>query len=487
MPPFPELSPSGAGAVYWSIPEMLLFWFGTVVFFGTYALIASEKIHKTAAALMGATLMMLFVLPGPHEGGGEAAPNRETAQIEAAAAAAGTGAASIAAAPENNPLSRKAAKYDKLDTFARYSNFDVVFTLAGMMLLVNLLSGTGLFQYVAIKCAKLAKGSPIRTMILLVLATAGLSAFLDNVTTILLVAPVTLLVCSQLGVPVIPFLMAETMSSNIGGTATLIGDPPNLIIGNAAGLGFLEFIINLFPFISVVVGLYCCCLWLHYSKRMHVTVEKRAAIMELNEKAAISDRSNLKRGGAVMIVTIIGFFLHGAVGLQPCVVAMAGASLALVTCKVNVDHMLEKIEWSTLFLFMGLFILVCGAEQCGLMEKIGTSVGLIGNWPVPAVLLTVMWGSAMAAAVMNNVSFTAAMVAVIAGFIQTTPAFAADKALSDLLWWALALGVCLGGNATLVGAAANLVTVGIAEKNGMRVPFREFMKYGVPVTFGTMV
>ena len=226
---------------------------------------------------------------------------------------------------------RNAELYDKLDTFSRYSNFDVVFTLAGMMLLVNLLSGTGLFQYVAIRCAKVARGLPIRTMILLVLATAFLSAFLDNVTTILLVAPVTLLVCNELGVPPIPFLMAETMASNIGGTATLIGDPPNLIIGSIAGLNFADFLINLAPFIIVVMAIYCICLWVYYSKRMHVTVEKRALIMELDERAAITDWSNLRRGGIVMVLTIFGFLVHGALGLQPCVVAMAGATLALLS------------------------------------------------------------------------------------------------------------------------------------------------------------
>lgn len=382
---------------------------------------------------------------------------------------------------------RNAELYDKLDTFSRYSNFDVVFTLAGMMLLVNLLSGTGLFQYVAIRCAKVARGLPIRTMILLVLATAFLSAFLDNVTTILLVAPVTLLVCNELGVPPIPFLMAETMASNIGGTATLIGDPPNLIIGSIAGLNFADFLINLAPFIIVVMAIYCICLWVYYSKRMHVTVEKRALIMELDERAAITDWSNLRRGGIVMVLTIFGFLVHGALGLQPCVVAMAGATLALLICKVDVDHALEKIEWSTLFFFMALFILVCGAEYCGLMEKIGSLMSLMDGWPVPVVVLVIMWVSALAAAVMNNVSFTAAMVTVVAAFISSTPAFSHSMECRNLLWWGLALAVCLGGNASLVGAAANLVTVGIAEKNGHQVGFMDFLKYGVPVTLGSMV
>lgn len=465
-----------------------IFWFGTVVFVGTYALIASEKIHKTVAALLGAVLMMLVILPGPgHHGGGESVPASavQTEQISPAAASLNQLERNLSHA--NSNAMRNADRYSRLDTFSRYSNFDVVFTLAGMMLLVNLLSGTGLFQYVAIKCAKLAKGLPIRTMILLVLATAFLSAFLDNVTTILLVAPVTLLVCTELGVPPIPFLMAETMASNIGGTATLIGDPPNLIIGSIANLNFMAFLINLAPFIIVLIIVYCIILWAYYSRRMHVTVEKRALIMEIDENAAITDRGNLIRGGIVMVLTIIGFLIHGAVGLQPCVVAMTGAALALCICKVDVDHALEKIEWSTLFFFMALFILVCGAEFCGLMEKIGGLLNLMEGWPVPVVVLLIMWVSALAAAIMNNVSFTAAMVTVVAAFISGNSAFHASSACRDLLWWGLALAVCLGGNASLVGAAANLVTVGIADKNGHQVTFGQFLRYGVPVTVGSMM
>ena len=481
----------------------LIFWIGTIVFIGTYVLIASEKVHKTVAALLGAMLMLIVILPGPgHSGSHEEAAEPVAVEAPAAVAEQISGAqagtaqalaeteqalADATGAAVPNEAERKAGLYDKLDTFARYSNFDVVFTLAGMMLLVNLLSGTGLFQYVAIRCAKLAKGLPIRTMILLVFATAFLSAFLDNVTTILLVAPVTLLVCNELGVPPVPFLMAETMASNIGGTATLIGDPPNLIIGSIADLNFMDFLVNLAPFILVVMVIYCICLWAYYSKRMHVTVEKRALIMELDERAAISDRGNLIRGGIVMILTILGFLVHGAVGLQPCVVAMTGASLALCICKVDVDHALEKIEWSTLFFFMALFIVVCGASACGLMDKIGSFLSLMEGWPVPVVVLIIMWISAIAAAVMNNVSFTAAMVTVVATFISASPAFSGNAACSELLWWGLALAVCLGGNASLVGAAANLVTVGIAEKNGHNVSFTGFLKYGVPVTVGSMV
>jgi len=434
--------------------QQFIFWFGSIVFLATYVLIASEKVHKTVAALIGASLMLLVVLPGP----GYIA---ETATGDA-------------------------AKYAQIDVFARYADFNVIFTLAGMMVLVNILSTTGIFQYIAICCAKLAKGAPLRTMILLVLATAFCSAFLDNVTTILLVAPVTLVVCSQLGVPVMPFLIAETMASNIGGTATLIGDPPNLIIGSIAHLDFMAFLVNLAPFVVVILGLYCMALWVYYSPRMHVTVEKRAAIMELDEKAAITDPANLKRGGTVMLLTIGSFLLHNLVGYQPCIVAMSGAVLALLICRVDIDRALEKIEWGTLFFFMGLFILVQGASFCGFMTEIGKIFTCFGNWNPLATILIIMWGSTLCAAVMNNVSFTAAMSAVVAQFVASTPPFAQSSELTRLLWWGLALAVCLGGNATLVGAAANLVTASIAEKAGQKITFKDFLRYGIPVTFGSM-
>lgn len=452
---------------------MMTFWLATVVFFGTYIAIASEKVHKTTAALLGAALMLFFILEGPaHHGGSHDKTVPDLFPDHAVVF---------------HKIMDNAKNYSEMDVFAKYVNFDVIFTLAGMMLLVNILSHTGLFQYVAIKCAKIARGSPMRTMILLVLATAILSAFLDNVTTVLLIAPLTLLVAGELGVPAIPFLMAETIASNIGGTATLIGDPPNLIIGSAAKLDFAAFLINLAPFILVLLAIYCVFLHLYYSRRMHVTVEQRARIMELDENAAITDPVNMKRGGVVMIITIIGFLLHGAVGIQPCVVAMGGAALGLATCKVNVDESLEKIEWSTLFFFLGLFIVVSGAEQAGLMTEFGRALSCMVNWNPLVTIIVIMWVSGIAAAIMNNVSFTAAMVAIVSGFIAAVPAFRDNQALSELLWWGLALSVCLGGNGTLVGAAANLVTVGIADKAGEKISFKTFLIYGVPITIFSLI
>ncbi len=475
---------------------MFQFYFATIVFFGTYILIATEKVHKTTAALVGSALMLLFILPGPgHDAGARQAEEHAIERIRIS---------ETQAVEKLNPDSEQARnvrqeiralrdvqdnseRYSVLDAYSRYSNFDVIFTLAGMMVLVNVLSGTGLFQYVAIKCAKIAKGSPIRTLVLLVFATAFLSAFLDNVTTVLLIAPVTLVVAAQMSLPAIPFLMAETIASNLGGTATLIGDPPNLIIGSAANLDFMAFLVNLTPFVTLVLILYCIALWMYYRKTMHVNVVQRARIMELDERSAITDPVNMRRGCIVMGLTIVGFLVHGAVGVQPCVVAMAGAAAALLICKVNVDHALEKIEWSTLFFFMGLFVLVAGAEEAGLMAKFGSLLSFTAGWPVPVVILVVMWVSAIAGAVMNNVSFTAVMVTVVATFMKSAPGFAGNPGLQDLMWWGLALAVCFGGNGTLVGAAANLVVAGIAEKAGDKVTFKRYLAYGLPVTFASMV
>lgn len=430
------------------------FWVGTTIFLCTYILIATEKIHKVICALGGAALMFIFVLV-----------KHQSAE----------------------PLAGDAAKYAQLDVYARYVNFDVIFTLCGMMILVNILSTTGLFQYVAIKCAKLAKGSPLKMLILLSIATAFMSAFLDNVTTILLVAPVTLLVCAELGVSAIPFLMAETLSSNIGGTATLIGDPPNLIIGSVAKLDFAAFIINLSPVIVLIMALYMICLWLYYRKRLYVTIEKRARIMELDEKAAITDAKKMRNGLIIMVLTIVGFLLHSVTHLEPGVVAMTGAAAALAVCKVDVEKALEKVEWVTLFFFLGLFVLVSGARECGLIACVGDGLKILNNVHPVAVILIVMWVCGAAAAVTNNVSFTAAVVSIIGLFMQNSPAFSGNPVLCEIMWWALALSVCLGGNGSLVGAAANLVAVGMAEKGGCKLTFCDFLRYGLPVTLGSML
>ncbi len=449
------------------------FWFAAVVFAGTYIAIASEKVHKTTAALAGASLMLIFILPGSRHNDMDPGKTSEYHSEESAAAVAAQGG-----------IHGSATDHKELGSFSRYVNFNVIFTLAGMMILVNILSGTGLFQYVAIRSAKFARGSPVRTMVLLVISSAVLSAFLDNVTTILLLIPITMLVASQLEVNPIPFLMAETFAANIGGTATLIGDPPNLIIGTVARLDFLAFIVNLAPFIIFLVAAYSFFLSKYYGKKMPATVEKRAKIMEMDENGAISDIPTLKRAGAVMILTLIGFLLHGIAGIEPSIVAMSGAALALAVCGSSVEEMLEKVEWATIFFFLGLFIVVNGAEHAGIIAKIGNLLGMISSWHPLLIILIVMWVSALFAALMNCVSYTAATTAIITGFFAgASSPFTGNPELQNLMWWGLSLSVCLGANASMVGAAANMVTVGLAEKSGQQISFRKFAAYGVPVTF----
>ncbi|OGV51202.1 MAG: hypothetical protein A2017_04875 [Lentisphaerae bacterium GWF2_44_16] len=458
----------------------MLFWTAAIIFFGTYLLIASEKVNKTTAALMGASLMLIFVLEGPGHLPASFKDYTQGQQYQKA-----DGAPTISHTIEKGLIARN-EKYEKLDIYSRYVNFDVIFTLAGMMILVNILSKTGLFQFVAIKCAKISHGSPMRMMLLLVAATAILSAFLDNVTTVLLVAPITLVVASELEVPALPYLMAETISSNIGGTATLIGDPPNLIIGSVAKLDFMAFIWNMTPVVIIIMILYMTFLYIHYHKHLQVTVEKRAKIMELNEMAAITDMDNLKRGGLVMIFTIIGFLIHGALDLQPSIVATTGATAALMVCKVDTDHAFEKVEWSTLFFFIGLFVLVSGADHANLTKTLGSVFNFTHDWNPLLTVLFVMWVSGISAAIINNVSFTAAMVSIVATYIADVPAFAGSVQNQHLMWWGLALAVCLGGNGTIVGAAANLVVAGIAEKSGIKITFRRFLNYSIPITMGSM-
>ncbi len=480
------------------------FWFAAIVFVVTFVLVASEKVHKTTAVLVGAALMLLFVLPPHGAEKPQLSKDAEALVIRKAEAAKALESvkktedhklsprekeqlAKTATLQKNTFAFKEAERYAELDNYSKYVNFDVIFTLAGMMVIVNILSKTGLFQYIAIKAVKLAKGYPARTLVLLVLATAFLSAFLDNVTTVLLVVPVTFVVASSMKVSPMPFVIAETLASNIGGTATLIGDPPNLIIGSMVGLSFSDFMVNLAPFVLAVLLIYCVCLYVYYNRKLIVTVEQRARIMEMDEKSAITDAPTLIKAGIIMLLTIVGFLVHGVFHIQPSVVAMTGAAFALAFCKVNVDHMLEKIEWGTLFFFIGLFIVVEGAVAAGVIEQVGSFLRFTVNWHPLIIILTVMWVCGIAVAAVNNVSFTAVAVTIVLAFLNTVPAFQGNVPLQHLMWWGIALAVCFGGNFTLLGAAANLVVAGLSEQSGNKISFGTFSKYAAPVTVGTLI
>jgi Na+/H+ antiporter NhaD/arsenite permease-like protein len=453
--------------------SQLTFWVGTGIFILTYLAIAFDKkigLSKTAIAMFGSSLMLVFILSGSHAAP-EAASVEKSATVEA-------GEGHVAAIADT---SEHAA--ENIDAYSKYADFNVIFLLAGMMMIVNVLRKTGIFQYLAIWSAKTARGHPLWVLILLVIVTATLSAFLDNVTTVLLIAPVTLLVAEQMGIKPVYLLIPEVLASNIGGTATLIGDPPNILIGSYASLDFLAFLQYLAPVVVVVMIIFVVALFMYFNGKMNVTNEQRARIMDMDERRAITDMALLKKTGVVLALTMLGFLLHGQLHIEAGVVAMAGAALMLVISKADIEKALEEVEWTTLFFFLGLFIVVSGAKQVGVIEQMANGLQPLMVDPYWAAIL-ILWGAALCAGVMNNVSFTAAALPIVAGIIESLGLQGAQAAP---LWWALALGACLGGNLTPVGAAANVIVFDIAERNGHAFSFSEFMKCSVPVSVMSLI
>lgn len=354
-------------------------------------------------------------------------------------------------------------------------DFNTIGLLVGMMIIVAITKRTGLFQYLAIMAAKWAKGEPWRIVLALSFITAVASAFLDNVTTVLLVAPVTLVITDMLGLNPIPFLLPEVLASNIGGTATLIGDPPNIMIGSATGLGFVDFIVNLGPVIVLVFIAAIMMIKLFYGKQLHVSADRRERLLALDETKAISDHQLLQRSLAVLALVIAGFSFHEQLGLDTASVALMGATLLFVLSRQPVDDIIREVEWPTLFFFLGLFIIVGGLEQVGVIRLMAEwVVGLTGG-NLALTALIVLWVSAIASAFIDNIPFVATMIPLIKGI----------GAMSTInivpLWWALSLGACLGGNGTLVGASANVVVAGMLQKTEHKLTFGEFLRVGFPV------
>ncbi|AOT68873.1 SLC13 family permease [Geosporobacter ferrireducens] len=397
-----------------------------VIFIATYGIIISEKINRTTIAFFGAVLMVLFHIIG-------------------------------------------------LDKAIEAIDFHTIGLLIGMMIIVNILKRTGLFEYVAIKSAKLTKGDPWRILFILSAITAISSALLDNVTTVLLVAPVTLVITEALEINPIPFMMAQILSANIGGTATLIGDPPNIMIGSETGLGFMDFIINLAPAAFVIYIVTILILKVIFKSQLHVKDELKAKIMGFDEHRALKDKPLMIKSLSVLSLTIIGFGLHQFVGMETATVALAGASLLLLISKTDPEEIFHEIEWLTIFFFVFLFILVGALEEKGVIEMIAKGVIDITQGNLMFTGLLILWISGIASAFLDNIPFVATMIPLIQSIgklstLNITP-----------LWWALALGACLGGNGTLVGASANVVVAGILEKHRHKISFMEYMKIGFPL------
>ena len=395
------------------------------VFLITYAVIASDRVDKTLTALGGGLAMIVLKVIDQDEG--------------------------MAAV-----------------------DFNVIFLLAGMMVLASILRRTGFFQWLAIRASKVAGGEPFRLLVVLSVLAAILSALLDNVTTVVLLAPVTLSIASILRVSPVPFLVSEILASNVGGTATLIGDPPNILIGSASGLSFDAFAANMGPVAVVVFIAFLATLKPLFGSALSVTPEAREAVLALEENEVLTDRHLLRLSLFVIGATLVGFLVHGALGYEPATVALVGATVLMLLSGEDVEEVLREIEWPTLFFFVGLFILVEGIVHVGIVDAVAARLFELtgGNEAVTTVGL--LWLSGIASAVIDNIPYTATMIPIVQDLgragLEIEP-----------LWWSLALGACLGGNATIIGASANVVVANLAGRAGYPITFRGFLPYGIVV------
>ncbi len=407
------------------------------IFVVAYALIATERIHRVSAAI-GGVAVMAFV----------GVTDTETAF----------------GSPESG------------------IDWNVIFLLFGMMLIVGVLELTGLFEFLAIWAAQRSRGEPFRLMVLLILVTAGASALLDNVTTVLLMAPVTLTTCHRLGLAPAPYLMTLAFASNIGGTATLIGDPPNIIIASRAGLSFNDFLIHLTPLVIVLVGVLVVLCRIMFRKQLQGDPDKSAAVMDLEPRASITDPVLLRRTLVVVALVTLGFVLHSALHVEPSQVALLGAWVLILISRATPKTFLASVEWQTLVFFMALFVLVGGLVEVGVIGWLGQqAIEATGdNWLGAATAL--LFGSAVLGAFVDNIPYTAAMVPIVQDLVAAAPGSQGDG-----LWWAFALGADLGGNTTAVAAGANVVILGIAAAKGSPISFWTFTKYGLVVTVATLV
>ncbi len=423
------------------------FWTATIIFLLSYAVIVSEKVHKTIVAIVGASLMLVLKILEQHE----------------------------------------AFHVEELGV-----DWNVIFLLISMMTIINLMRPTGFFEYIAIKSAKWGKGEPFRIMAIFAVVTAALSALLDNVTTVLLLAPVTLLIADALEVDPVPFLITEALASNIGGTATLIGDPPNIMIASKAKLNFLDFIIHLTPPVIIIMIVFLFVLKLVFGKRLHVKPELKKRVLEMNEREAIKDPLMLKKSLFVLAIVILGFVFHGMLHYEPATVALFGAGLLLLLSGTHdPHHYLAEVEWPTIFFFMGLFIIIGGVVKVGLIKWMSMKVLEITHGNMFATSMLVMWFSAFASAFVDNIPYVATMNPLIIDMAkQLWPHLQGLQLLHNPelmpLWWSLALGACLGGNGTAIGASANVIVVGMSERAGKRITFLRFMLYGMPIMILTV-
>ncbi len=410
--------------------------FAVALFVIILLLIAFELVHRTVAALLGAALIISLGIV-----------HQEEAATE-------------------------------------FIDWNTIGLLAGMMVIVAILENTGVFEYLAIKSAQWGKARPGRILILLAVVTAFLSAFLDNVTTVILMVPVTFVIADALDSDPIPFLLTQVMASNIGGAATLIGDPPNILIGSAANLTFAEFVVNLAPVVLLTLPVVLGILYLMFRKELSDTKDAEEAIMGMDAESSIRDRVLLRKSLTVLGVVILAFFLHGVLHLEAATIAIFGAAALLLYTRSDIEEVLREVEWPTLLFFVGLFVLVGGLEATGFVDKIAELLTGVAPGSSATTAAIVLLGSGLASGIIDNIPFTATMIPVIQGLSEAENL---SEAQTESLWWALALGADFGGNLTLIGASANVVVAGMSERAGQKISFLKFMIYGIPVTFASLI
>ena len=395
------------------------------VFLLVMAAIISEKVHRSVAALAGAVVLLLtHVLT--------------------------------------------------IETAADYVDLNTIGVLVGMMLFVAVVKSSGLFEYIAIWSAKLTRGQPMAILAVFAVITAVLSAFLDNVTTVLLIGPMTIAITQILEVNPVPFLLSQIMASNIGGTATLIGDPPNIMIGSAAGLSFADFIVNTGPVVLIILAVVVAIFFLMYRGNLHVESENMEKVLTLDEKLTIKDASLLRKSVIMIVLVVVGFIFHAQLGIESATVALTAAGVMLLIGGQDAEDVILGVEWSTILFFIGLFVVVGGLNSTGVIAMLANGMlELVGDNEVLAIVL-VLWASALISAFLDNIPFVATLIPMI----QTMQQGGMDVLP---LWWALSLGACLGGNGSLIGASANVVLAGGSAKNGYPITFMSYLKKGFPL------
>ncbi|WP_422478162.1 SLC13 family permease [Pleomorphochaeta sp. DL1XJH-081] len=404
-----------------------------VVFVVVYTLLITERMNKAVAVVLGACLYLLF-------------------------------------------------HFIPFDNAVEHIDMNVIFLLIGMMMVVKITEQSGVFEYIAIKSAKMVKADPIAFLAVLFVITAFFSATLDNVTTVLLISPITLLLATQMEIGALPFVITVILSSNIGGTATLIGDPPNIMIGSAAGLSFMDFLVNLAPAILVISVITMSILILLFKKQLVVSDLNKKRIMAMDEKMMISNPKLMKKSLIVIGAVITGFLLNGILETEPSVIALAGAFSLVLWTKEDLEDVLKKVEWDTILFFVGLFIMVGVLQFTGVIDKLAALMTNMTKGNLQKTSTVLLFGSGFLSGILDNIPLVATFIPVVKIIGEATSVDAIQP-----IWWSLALGSCLGGNGTLVGASANVIMFGFARKNNIPLSFKGYLAYGIPLTLLTLV